>query len=92
MRQWKKVTVIHHGDERGKSKTTFNQNGLGHVLEAAPVLKLMEEMRDALQFMTMPITAVNLSIETLLQTIANDDERGKKALAAYEAFIKEVKL
>lgn len=42
-----------------------------------------EKLAEALEFMTMPITGDQLTIESLLQTMANDDERGKQALAEY---------
>lgn len=44
--------------------------------------EVIEEQRKALEFMTMPLTGTNPSIDSLIETIATDIERGKEILTA----------
>lgn len=46
----------------------------------APLFKEMENVVEALEFMTMPITAIEPTVEGLLITMNEDDEKGKAAL------------
>lgn len=47
------------------------------------LLTALEKCKTALEFVTMPITTPkeNLTVEGLLETIANDDEKAKACLA-----------
>jgi len=62
-----------------------------YKLGAASLVPLVVELAEAIEFMTMPITSKEQTVESLLETFANDTERGKKALRAIEKFIGETK-
>ena len=57
--------------------------------EGANLLKpLLLEMTEALEFVSMPITNDNPSVEGLLETIHDDTKRAKKALNKLKDFLK----
>ncbi len=56
----------------------------------ARLLTLAEEMREALEFVTMPITIDKPTIEGLLQTFEIDRHRTKKAIAKFDEAIKAI--
>lgn len=57
--------------------------------EGANLLKhLLLEMAEALEFVTMPITNDNPSVEGLLETLHEDTKRAKKALKKMKEFLK----
>ena len=54
------------------------------------LLLIIEEMRDALEFVSMPLTNLNPSLEGLIETIKNDTERARQTLTATEQKLKEL--
>lgn len=54
----------------------------------APLYLALVECVKALEFMTMPITGKTPTVESLQDTIANDDARGNKALARLAEVLK----
>ena len=60
--------------------------------EWMPILAAAEKLAEALEFVTMPITAESVTLDSLKETMANDYDVASKALAEYrEKFPKDKK-
>lgn len=55
---------------------------------AMSLIDILCQQRAALEFVSMPLTRHNHTVESLLETIATDDAKAKEALAATDEALK----